>query len=511
MNEAAPSSSPNPVTEPEPIPQAKVIPIASASSLSRMWWLSAACLLLAIALTWMSMDSPGSSITIRFDRGHGLTAGDSILHRGIEVGRVEEVRLRSDLSGIDVVAILESHADKIARRGSRFWIVHPQVDFGGVRGLDTAIGAKYIRVLPGVGPENATLFDGLSMAPPDGSEQEGIEVILRSSDRYGLSAGSPVTFRGIEVGRVLSSRLSPDAKNVDTVVQILAPHDRLLTTNSKFWKTSGVDIAVSLKGVEFSAQSLATVLRGGVAFATPGPNQVATSDKLGIDAGHLYTLHEKTNPEWVDSQAAINVLSEPVIPMVAVEATWQAKQFGFTRDRSFRSLAMILSEKGQDRLVFPNDLLLLRTDAGESYDIGLIDADRETSLLPWMTNEVINPSKLLESLPLSGKLTDFSNRSIIDRRIRSPTQPEDCLVVRRTVLSGGEAILLETIGRQDLVVNDAVWRCPQAHLSRDLWHGAPVLAAKDEKCIGMLLVQPEGVRIATWPLLTSEATANLAD
>lgn len=511
MNDAAPDSSPNPVTESGQVPQAKVVPITNVSWLSRMWWLAAACLLLAIGLTWMSIDSPGRSITIRFDQGHGLTAGDSIQHRGIEIGRVEEVRLRPDLSGIDVVAILESHADQIARRGSRFWIVHPQVDFGGVRGLETAIGAKYIRVLPGVGPENATQFDGLSIAPPDGSEQEGVEVILRSDDRYGLSVGSPVTFRGIEVGRVLSSRLSPDAKNVDTVVQIVAPHDRLLTTNSKFWKTSGVDIAVSLKGVEFSAQSLATVLRGGVAFATPGPNKVASADKSGIDVGHLYTLHEKANPEWLDSQAAINVLSEPVVPMVAVQATWQAKQFGFTRDRSFRSLGLILREKGQERLVFPKDLLQLRTDAGESYDIRLIDADRETSLLPWMTKEVISTNRLFESLPLSGKLADFSNRSIIDRRIRSPTQPEDCLVVRRTVLSGKEATLLETIGRQDLVVEAEIWRCPQAQLSRDLWHGAPVIAAKDEKCIGMLLVQPEGVQIATWPQSASEAAANLTD
>lgn len=493
MSETEPTA-----TESSQVPMANVVPIPAVSWLSRMWWVAVVCLFLAIGLTWLSMESPGRVITIQFDQGHGLTAGDSIQHRGIQVGRVEEVRLRPDLSGIEVVAILENHADQIARRGSRFWVVHPQVDFGGVRGLETAIGAKYIRVLPGVGPETAVRFDGLSTAPPDGAEQDGIEVILRSDDRYGVSVGSPVTFRGIEVGRVLSSRLSPDAKNVDTVVQIIAPHDRLLSTNSKFWKTSGVDIAVSLKGVEFSAQSLATVLRGGVAFATPGPSSISAAKESSINVGHLYNLYEKADPQWLDSQAAINVLNEPVVPMVSIEATWQAKQFGFTRDRRLQSLGLILRKNGEDRLFFPKDLVEVKTDAEKTFELRLIDDDREISLLPWMTTENESDSTLLESIPLSGKLSDFSNRVIVDRRLRSPSRPEDCLIVRRTNQAGKQTTLLETIGRQDMVVKDRFWRCPQAQLSRDLWHGAPVLAAKDERCIGMLLVLSDGVKIATW-------------
>lgn len=508
-------------TNDEPsIPIAQVVPQKTFSIVSRMWWLAGVCLVLAIGLTWASMDSPGREISIRFDQGHGLAQGDAIRHRGIQIGRVNEVRLLPDLSGIEVIANLEQHANQIARRGSRFWIVHPQVDFGGVRGLDTAIGAKYIRVLPGDGPESEVHFDGTPIAPPDGAEQAGIEVILRGDDRYGLSAGSPVTFRGIEVGRVLTSGLSPNAKHVDTVIQIISPHDRLISKNTKFWKTSGIDIAVSLKGVEFSAQSLATVLRGGVAFATPGPSSARNSkDHLGqpnLSEGHIFELFEKADPQWLDSQAAINVLNQPVPAVLGVQATWNERTFGFNRSRMEQASAIIVENGNQLEVVFPRDLIDLLGSAEEgSFELDLIaakgqPADDLLSLLPLIetassTGSVSPLARLrIDSLPAELVATAGArDRTVPSRRLRSPSEPEDCFAMRYAQLtpSPGEqtpTVLLEMIGSQDLTIDGSDWKSTTARLSRELWHGAPVLSAKDENCIGMLVVDDGVVRIATW-------------
>ncbi|TWT92258.1 Paraquat-inducible protein B [Neorhodopirellula pilleata] len=496
-----------------------------------MWWLAVVCLILAIGLTWASMDSPGREITIRFDQGHGLAEGDSIRHRGIEIGRVQSVQLMPDLSGIEVVAVLERHAKEIARRGSRFWIVHPQVDFGGVRGLETAIGAKYIRVLPGDGPEVVDRFDGMSVAPPDGAEQAGVEVVLRGEDRYGLSAGSPVTFRGVEVGRVLSSSLSPDAKYVDTIVQIVSPHDRLVSSDTKFWKTSGIDIAVSLKGVELSAQSLATVLRGGVAFATPG-NRTIRTDSTKLAEGFVFELHEKADPQWLDSQAAINVLSEPIPTPIAVRASWSEKTFGFNRKRIEHASALVIEGEHQDELVFPCDLIKLQ-DSGEkvSFDLSLVidpmsSPESQVSLIPTLQGREVPVSDCLvtriaiDDLSIERSASsEIVKQRVSRKRLRSPDQIEDCFVVRYAQSNatpssstrsssakgpsspsgdGSQTVLLEMIGSQDLRAGEGFWRCSTTRLSRDLWHGAPVISAKDEKCIGMLVVDAGEVRIAIW-------------
>lgn len=517
-----PDPSTEQINHDDVIPTAEVESRKAPSIVSRMWWLAVVCLILAIGLTWVSMDSPGREITIRFDQGHGLAAGDTIRHRGIEIGRVQNVRLMPDLSGIEVTAILERHAKEIARRGSRFWIVHPQVDFGGVRGLDTAIGAKYIRVLPGDGPEAVDQFDGMAIAPPDGAEQAGVEVVLRGEDRFGLSAGSPVAFRGVEVGRVLSSSLSPDAKYVDTIIQIVSPHDRLVSSQTKFWKTSGIDIAVGLKGLEFSAQSLATVLRGGVAFATPG-DRSGRSDQSRpspLTEGYVFELHEKADPQWLDSQAAINVLSQPIPDTVVVRASWNEKSFGFNRKRSEQSLALVIDGEDQSELVFPCDLIK-REESGEqgSFDLSLVadpssGSQTRLSLLPSLQTEQAAGSDCLlarvaiddlPSEPIASR--DVVKQRVSRQRLRSPDQIEDCFVVRHaqsnppsntSTIDGSRTVLLEMIGSQDLSQAEGFWRCSTTRLSRDLWHGAPVISVKDEKCIGMLVVDSGEVRIAVW-------------
>jgi hypothetical protein len=217
------------------------------AQLSRMWLVTLACLALAVGLTWHSLDAPGHEIVIRFPEGHGLKPGDVLRYRGIDIGHVESVQLNQALEGIDVNAVLDSSASAIACEGSRFWIVRPQLDFTGVSGLETAVGAKYIAVIPGHTKTKQSQFEGLSGRPPDGLGRDGIEIILRGDHRFGVHAGSPLTWRGVEVGQVLSSSLSPDALHIDTRVRIQDSYRRLLSRNSKFWVTSGIHMGLDVK------------------------------------------------------------------------------------------------------------------------------------------------------------------------------------------------------------------------------------------------------------------------
>ncbi|MEZ6073957.1 MAG: MlaD family protein [Pirellulales bacterium] len=113
---------------------------------SRLWWLTLACLVVALLVAWRATRPTGATLLIHFPDGHGLRVGDAMRHRGIEVGTVDEVDLAPDLSGVDVTVVLSPAAEVLARADSQFWIVRPRVSLEGVSGLETAIGAKYIAV-----------------------------------------------------------------------------------------------------------------------------------------------------------------------------------------------------------------------------------------------------------------------------------------------------------------------------------------------------------------------------
>ncbi len=483
------------MTESE-FPVAEVVPAKRPwwTTLSRMWLMTLTCLLIAIGLTWSAIRPPGTKIVIRFSEGHGLRPGDAVRHRGIEIGQVETVELSPGEDGIVVNVVLDATAAAIACEGSRFWIVRPQLDFTGISGLETAVGAKYIGVIPGKGGTKQAEFEGLITRPADELGRSGVEIILRGEDRYGVNPGSPLTWRGVEVGQVLSSSLSPDAMYVDTRVRILDPHRRLLTRESKFWVTSGVHMGFDVTGFEFSAESLSTIVRGGIAFITPGPSSTAAS----VHPGDVFTLHEKPDDHWVESATAVNLFDLEPPPMAMVAASWKEKFFGISQSRISRASALTIATAGGAAVLLPADLAQPPADATEdSYSLAYVTETGEHALdLSAMTSSTPEIAMVL----LSG--VQLSRSSLLSSdRIRSPEGPEDCFVIRKSWRSGSDsAVVTESIGKHELSVDEAVWRSTSSKLSRDVWHGAAVVASQDEKVIGMLVVSDDGPVVAPLPM-----------
>ena len=465
---------------------------------SKFWWLTLLCVIVAAVLTWFSTGTSGPEIVIHFDEGHGIKAGDALRHRGIDVGQVVSVDLNADLSGIDVRVRLSSAAAGLARDGSRFWIVRPQLSLTAVSGLDTALGAKYIAVDPGelTGTQKRE-FDGLPAAPPDGLHHDGLELVLRGADRRGLSIGSPVTYRGIDVGMILAVQLSPDANGVDVRVRIDAPFRMLVRQSSRFWIVSGINFDVGLSGVEFSAESLASIARGGVAFLTPD-----SGEDIDVHSGQVYTLHHKLDPDWLNDAAHINLLEVPVhIATLRLDARWQQKRLGFTRERSLSGYGLVVSTKSGPQMIVPRDLVTPVSEAlAESYALRLYDHaggevgkfDEGLQPVGEMTSNSVGAFSLPESPGLSGTRAD---------QLRVPSGTESVLVVpdpkSTRVISLGEHQLLPGAGKWTVTTDESI---------SDSWHGAPVVSTSDGKVIGVFIVQ--GGAAAVVPFTANDLPAS---
>ena len=116
-----------------------------------LWLIPLAAVVFSGWLAKTAWSQKGVRIELQFEEGHGLAPGDELRHRGIGIGVVDEVVLAQDRDGIVVNATLRPEAEDLARGGTRFWIVRPQLDFTGVGGLETVIGPRYVAVLPGAG------------------------------------------------------------------------------------------------------------------------------------------------------------------------------------------------------------------------------------------------------------------------------------------------------------------------------------------------------------------------
>ena len=186
------------------------------------------------------------------------------------MGRVFAVELDEKTNGVRVQATLQQEYGSFLRKDTRFWIVRPKLGLAETRNLDTLFSGAYLTFAPGKGKPERT-FQGLNSPPGEVVIRDGLHVILVSERLGSLKSGDPVYFRQVKVGEVTDCRLSEDATSTLIGVDIRKEYAPLVRTTSKFWKASGLDVDFSLfTGAKIKTESMAALLEGGIAFATPG-------------------------------------------------------------------------------------------------------------------------------------------------------------------------------------------------------------------------------------------------
>jgi paraquat-inducible protein B len=238
-----------------------------------IWVIPFVAALVAAYLLYGRFQERGPLITIWFRDASGVSVQQTnIEYRGVPVGQVKGLTLSADRQHALVKVRLRRSAATMARAGSQFWIVRLQGGIENLANFGAAVGTvfsgPYIAIRPGTGPPR-TEFLGLEQAPPV-QERGALHVVLRTARVGSLRPGTPVLYRGVEVGDVLDFRLNPGASAVDIDVTIRPQYARLVRSNSRFWNVSGANAHFGLfKGLQINVQSLRSLISGGIAFSTP--------------------------------------------------------------------------------------------------------------------------------------------------------------------------------------------------------------------------------------------------
>ena len=281
LNRPADSSSAQPSASassggqtPSDVPQARrVTPHRRIPSL--IWLVPILAAVIGLSLFIKSITDRGPEITISFLKAEGLEAGKTkIKYKDVDIGNVTSVRLSADKTKALAVVRLNKDASSFAVEGSRFWIVRPRVGAGGVSGLGTLLSGAYLGVDAGKSQEAAEEFTGLEVPPPITTDVPGKQFVLHSTELGSLDIGSPIYYRRLPVGQVIGFGLDKTGHGIDVLAFVNAPYDRYVTQDTRFWHASGLQIDLTASGLSVDAQSVASVLAGGIAFQEPPGTQL---------------------------------------------------------------------------------------------------------------------------------------------------------------------------------------------------------------------------------------------
>ncbi|MGF6610153.1 paraquat-inducible protein B [Paraburkholderia sp. WSM4175] len=259
----------NDIREQKPEPSLPVV-IRRRRRVSLVWLVPIIATMIGFSLLLHTWLSTGPTISISFQTATGLDAGKTpVKYKDVTVGTVTSISLSEDGSHVIAAVSLNKSAESLVRADTRFWVVRPRIGLGGVSGIDTLLSGAYIGMDKGTSQQSGRIFTGLETPPTVINSMPGKSFMIHADDLGSLDIGSPVYFRRIQVGRVASYRLGADGRGVDLHVFVNSPYDRFVTTGTRFWNASGVDVSLGADGLKLNTQSMATVMAGGIAFATP--------------------------------------------------------------------------------------------------------------------------------------------------------------------------------------------------------------------------------------------------
>lgn len=247
-----------------------------------IWIIPLLTLLAAAAMVVYHFSHQGAQITLITDTAEGIKAGNTpIKNRSIIIGEVETTALAEDLRHVEIKLRLHPGMEKLLHRNSMFWLVKPQIGHEGITGLSTLMSGAYIALQPGDAGSPLTRYSLLDAPPLASVNAQGIRVILNSQKKGQLQTGDPVMFSGFRVGSVESSRFDTQRRGMTYRLFIASPYDRLVTNNTRFWQTRGINVGRSASGLRVESDSVVSLLSGGVSFAVPSgwePGRVARNN-----------------------------------------------------------------------------------------------------------------------------------------------------------------------------------------------------------------------------------------
>lgn len=328
-------------------------------NVSLVWLVPIVAAVIGLSMVIHSSLSAGPHITVSFETAEGLEANKTqVKFKNVVIGQVTAIALSPDRNRVVATIELKDTAQSFTAEDSRYWVVRPRIGAQGISGVDTLLSGAFINADAGTSKETKNSFDGLETPPPITYGQRGKRFTLHADDLGSLDIGSPVYYRRIQVGQVVSVGLSPDGKGVDIEVFVNSPNDEFVTTNTRFWNASGVDISLGADGLKVNTQSVSSIVSGGVAFVEP-----------------------KYNPDQkpADEMAKFNLFGDQQSAMAPPDGAPRYIRMRF--DQSLRGLTV------------NSQVEFLGVNLGRVVSIDL-DYDPKTQTFPTMVGAVIYPDRL---------------------------------------------------------------------------------------------------------------------
>ncbi|MDB2387469.1 MlaD family protein, partial [Shewanella sp.] len=241
----------------------------------------------------------GVDFTLTAKGTESVAINTAIVFRGMNIGRITHKTLTAD--GVSLAAKIDQQYAHLLAGSSVFWLEGAELSLQGINHPERLLTGSVINFIPGSGPEKQQY--ALKSEAPEQLDSTKRRLVLHSLTNPGISAGAQLRFKHINIGTVLSARLSPALTEVEYDVEVEADFIRLLTKGSYFVAESALEVNIDLDGIAVKTGDLNTLTSGALNL-TQGDSKTLLNNgaRLKVFANNRDALQDKEQSQRLHYQ-----------------------------------------------------------------------------------------------------------------------------------------------------------------------------------------------------------------
>ncbi|PYG96680.1 MCE family protein, partial [Arthrobacter stackebrandtii] len=191
----------------------------------------------------LDLKAPGLHMVLFADTLGSLEIGSPVMYRQVKVGSVQSYQFARNSNRILIGVHIEKEYEKLVNGSSRFWNVSGITLTGGLSGIKIKSESLQTLMAGGIAFDTPRPDVALKRRIPrfrlhDSQEavnRAGTLITVRVDRADGLKPGTPIRFRGLDVGSIESVDLTNDLQAVLLRARITEAADRIARAGTQFW------------------------------------------------------------------------------------------------------------------------------------------------------------------------------------------------------------------------------------------------------------------------------------
>lgn len=223
-------------------------------------------------------ESEKFNITLTVKDNHNIKITSRLFYKNISIAHVKKITLEDDI-------LIQIEGEKkyqyLFGENSKIYLEGTKISLEGIENLSSTILGDNLYLIADKNNSFKSRFTLDSINPDTTHYKEGLRIQLKAKESKNITVGSPIYYKGFEVGEIYDADLINDGDAIVFNLFIKDKYRNIVKRNSEFYKATILDMDVGLFGAKIKMGSAKSILKGGIVFKNPPSKQKISSATSG--------------------------------------------------------------------------------------------------------------------------------------------------------------------------------------------------------------------------------------